>query len=222
MMTTGYDCPDLLNLGFGRPVKSPTDYIQMKGRGTRIYDFTQNFTDQLIRNQIGPRPKDQFRIIDYFGVCEHFAESELYDNVLIAPTDGTGEGADPKPAMQPYIQHGEDHTESVVELTMAADNRITSRQEILGQQEADNIALADAFKQYLELHPIENSYHQGDAQRLFEAYATDEPTRQAIDKKEYGALGGVINIHQYTRVLQEHRETIPHYIREQGLIQENN
>ena len=31
MMTTGYDCPDLLNLGFCRPVKSPTDYIQMKG-----------------------------------------------------------------------------------------------------------------------------------------------------------------------------------------------
>ena len=52
MMTTGYDCPDLLNLGFCRPVKSPTDYIQMKGRGTRRYDFKDNFTDQLVRDQM--------------------------------------------------------------------------------------------------------------------------------------------------------------------------
>ena len=67
MMTTGYDCPDLLNLAFCRPVKSPTDYIQMKGRGTRRYEFRDNYTDQIIRDQLSPRPKDQFRIIDYFG-----------------------------------------------------------------------------------------------------------------------------------------------------------
>ena len=60
MMTTGYDCPDLLNLGFCRPVKSSTDYIQMKGRGTRLYDFTENFTDQLVRDQVSPRPKEHF------------------------------------------------------------------------------------------------------------------------------------------------------------------
>ncbi len=28
MMTTGYDCPDLLNLGLFRPIFSPTDFIQ--------------------------------------------------------------------------------------------------------------------------------------------------------------------------------------------------
>lgn len=32
MMTTGYDCPDILNLGLFRPVFSPTDFIQIKGR----------------------------------------------------------------------------------------------------------------------------------------------------------------------------------------------
>jgi len=31
MMTTGYDCPDLLNLGLFRPIFSPTDFIQIKG-----------------------------------------------------------------------------------------------------------------------------------------------------------------------------------------------
>ena len=50
----------------------------MKGRGTRRYDFTENFTDQLVKDQIGPRLKGQFRIIDYFGVCEYFGEGDLY------------------------------------------------------------------------------------------------------------------------------------------------
>ena len=39
MMTTGYDCEDLLNIGLLRPIFSPTDFIQIKGRGTRKHDF---------------------------------------------------------------------------------------------------------------------------------------------------------------------------------------
>jgi type I restriction enzyme R subunit len=45
MMTTGYDCPDILNLALMRPVFSPTDFIQIKGRGTRKHDFTDQITD---------------------------------------------------------------------------------------------------------------------------------------------------------------------------------
>ena len=40
MMTTGYDCEDIFNLCLMRPVFSPTDFIQMKGRGTRKYTFS--------------------------------------------------------------------------------------------------------------------------------------------------------------------------------------
>jgi len=39
MMTTGYDCEDLLNVVLLRPIFSPTDFIQIKGRGTRKYTF---------------------------------------------------------------------------------------------------------------------------------------------------------------------------------------
>src|SRR5207249_11344253 len=39
MMTTGYDCEDILNLCLMRPIFSPTDFIQIKGRGTRKYTF---------------------------------------------------------------------------------------------------------------------------------------------------------------------------------------
>ncbi len=34
MMTTGYDCEDVLNVALARPIFSPTDFIQIKGRGT--------------------------------------------------------------------------------------------------------------------------------------------------------------------------------------------
>jgi type I restriction enzyme R subunit len=39
MMTTGYDCPDLLNLCMMRPIFSPSDFVQIKGRGTRKNTF---------------------------------------------------------------------------------------------------------------------------------------------------------------------------------------
>jgi type I restriction enzyme R subunit len=41
MMTTGYDCPDLLNLALLRPMFSPSDFVQIKGRGTRKHDFRE-------------------------------------------------------------------------------------------------------------------------------------------------------------------------------------
>ena len=44
MMTTGYDCQDILNLAYA-PNFSPTDFIQIKGRGTRKYTFNYKDTD---------------------------------------------------------------------------------------------------------------------------------------------------------------------------------
>ena len=218
MMTTGYDCPDLLNMGFCRPVKSIIDYIQMKGRGTRKYEFTVNFTDQLIRDQLGLRPKEQFRIIDYFGVCEYFGEGHLYgDELLKAPRDSTGgeptEPNEPRIPRQAYVSHGEDQTESIVELSLTADGVITSRDHILEQRETDNETLAQEFNRYLELHPISDPFVRENAQRLFEAYATDETTRSAIDSEEYSALGNAITIRQYGQVPQEHRRAIPDYFK---------
>ncbi len=49
MMTTGYDCPDILNLGLFRPIFSPTDFIQIKGRGTRKHDFREQLFDETIK-----------------------------------------------------------------------------------------------------------------------------------------------------------------------------
>ena len=214
MMTTGYDCPDLLNLGFCRPVKSPTDYIQMKGRGTRRYEFTKNVIDQVVQDQLARRPKNDFRIIDYFGVCEYFDEKDLYDRLPAPATDHDGCGKPrPRGPGRLYLRHGKDETETITGLTMDAEGSITSRIEILEQREASNRTLADEFARYLELHPVSDDYEREDVQRLFEAYATDEATRRAIDSRTYSALGNAITIVQYELVPAEHRQAIPEYIR---------
>ena len=219
MMTTGYDCPDLLNLAFCRPVKSPTDYIQMKGRGTRRYEFKDNYTDQIIRDQLNPRPKEQFRIIDYFGVCERFGEGHLYDDGLMrTPRDSTGEPpvdgpTEPRIPVQPYINYGEDDTESVTELSMTAEGTIISRESVLEQREDSNLALAQEFERYLELNPIEDPYQREEVKLLFEAYATDEDTRYAIDQRLFGTLSGALTAQRYSRIPREHREAVPDYIK---------
>ena len=39
MMSSGYDCQDIINVCFMRPVMSPTVFVKMKGRGTRTFNF---------------------------------------------------------------------------------------------------------------------------------------------------------------------------------------
>jgi len=59
MMTTGYDCQDILNLCLMRPIFSPTDFIQIKGRGTRKYTFNYKNTD----NEIIKSEKETFKLL---------------------------------------------------------------------------------------------------------------------------------------------------------------
>lgn len=91
MMTTGYDCPDLLNLCFARPVFSPSLFAQIKGRGTRKHAFSHD----LGRGKQQQHDKDKFFIFDFFAVCEYFEKDFDYDDKLPLPdgdADTTTEG----------------------------------------------------------------------------------------------------------------------------------
>ena len=91
MMTTGYDCPDLLNLGLFRPIFSPADFIQIKGRGTRKHDFREQLFDETIKESVAAPKKTAFKLFDFFANCEYFEEEFDYDQVLILPkTKGEG------------------------------------------------------------------------------------------------------------------------------------
>ena len=86
MMTTGYDCPDILNLGLLRPIFSPTDFIQIKGRGTRKHNFLEQLFDDGLEEGAWLQPqKTAFKLFDFFANCEYFEEEFNYDEVLKLP-----------------------------------------------------------------------------------------------------------------------------------------
>lgn len=95
MMTTGYDCRDILNICMMRPVYSPSEFIQMKGRGTRRYDFSQAWTKKSEMPDQVEAQKERFLLFDFFGNYEYFEKDFDYDEVLKLPLTPSDRSADP-------------------------------------------------------------------------------------------------------------------------------
>ncbi|HKN87887.1 MAG TPA: DEAD/DEAH box helicase family protein [Nitrospiraceae bacterium] len=85
MMTTGYDCPDILNLGLFRPIFSPTEFIQIKGRGTRKHNFLEQLLDDGLKETVKEPRKTSYKLFDFFANCEYFEEEYNYDQVIKLP-----------------------------------------------------------------------------------------------------------------------------------------
>jgi type I restriction enzyme R subunit len=91
MLSTGYNCRDLLNVVLMRPIFSPTEYIQIKGRGTRRFRFEIGHTAY---------EKEFFFLIDFCAVAEYFEEE--YDYTLPLPLPKPKEkGPTPPPPPPP-------------------------------------------------------------------------------------------------------------------------
>ena len=88
MMTTGYDCQDILNLAMMRPIFSPTDFIQIKGRGTRIFTF-KHLGKEGSSKVTFLVAKEHFKFFDFFANYEYFEEKFNYDEVLKLPVAGS-------------------------------------------------------------------------------------------------------------------------------------
>ena len=112
MMTTGYDCTDILNLGLFRPIFSPTDFIQIKGRGTRKHNFLEELFDDSLKDSIKEPQKKAFKLFDFFANCEYFEKKFKYDEVLKLPvpkSKGYTKGGGTGPAVGGAYEHlGED------------------------------------------------------------------------------------------------------------------
>jgi hypothetical protein len=89
MLSTGYNCRDVLNIGLLRPIFSPTEYIQIKGRGTRRFTFKFGNTEYEKKN---------FFLLDFCGVAEYFQEKYDYSVPLKVPRGKTAEAGDSGPA----------------------------------------------------------------------------------------------------------------------------
>ena len=67
MLDTGIDVPEIVNLDFAKPIRSPIKFWQMIGRGTR-----------LCKNLFGPgKDKSIFRIFDHWGNFERFGMDDF-------------------------------------------------------------------------------------------------------------------------------------------------
>jgi type I restriction enzyme R subunit len=88
MLSTGYNCRDLLNIGLMRPIFSPTEYIQIKGRGTRLFTFKMGNTSYEKKN---------FFMLDFCAVAEYFEEKYDYSIPLAIPREPRPKGPKPHP-----------------------------------------------------------------------------------------------------------------------------
>ena len=125
MMTTGYDCPDILNLALMRPIFSPTDFIQIKGRGTRKHDFGEQLFDADLKASLAEPRKNAYKLFDFFANCEFFEEEFDYDQVIPLPkpkAEGQGGGgALPPPPGEWHEYEGPDIIDTIVEEPIGHD-----------------------------------------------------------------------------------------------------
>lgn len=151
MMTTGYDCPDLLNICLMRPVFSPSDFVQIKGRGTRKNTFSHKFKNELNEEEIIQHDKKNFKLFDFFANCEYFEEKFDYDEVLKLPKpkEGSVIGTDGTIMIDKYISDLADPLVLMEETPIGLEGMKIDR--MLFQKFEDRIVMDDIIKKNVEL-----------------------------------------------------------------------
>lgn len=166
MMTTGYDCPDLLNICMMRPIFSPADFVQIKGRGTRKNTFEFKFKNELNEEEIKRYEKDVFKLFDFFANCEYFEEKFDYDEKLKLPQppkSGGFEGPGPQPPTHdPYKSLQPDPLMTIKEQQIGYEGMKIDR--MLFKKFEDRIIMDDVIKKNVELgnweHVISHIQHE--------------------------------------------------------------
>ena len=120
MMTTGYDCEDVINIALMKPVFSPSDFIQMKGRGTRKHRFLNNWIDKNNQPYLSEPDKVNFKFFDFFGNCEYFEEKFDYDQKLKLPSasERKNDGDTPPMDFDEYVNINPDPLKTLKELRL--------------------------------------------------------------------------------------------------------
>ena len=197
MMTTGYDCQDILNLCLMRPIFSPTDFIQMKGRGTRTYTFEYKTKDETGKELVVTKKKESYKLFDFFANCEYFEEKYDYQEkikVVVPQGKGTGGGGGGE-MPRPYTVHRPDPLTSLVETFIGPDgmridremygqnfeSRIRSDEYIRTQMEAGNW---DQIIHYVKTKIFDKPEEHYTLDKLQRAYKVDRKisVREIIEK----------------------------------------
>mgnify|MGYP001487959475 CR=1 FL=1 len=84
------DCLDLILRQLASQVwrLSPTEFIQMKGRGTRLFDFKECWIDEKEIPKTINSIKSSYKLFDYFKNFQYFEEEfdyhlpNMYDEII--------------------------------------------------------------------------------------------------------------------------------------------
>ena len=128
MMTTGYDCPDILNICMLRPIFSPSEFIQIRGRGTRPHKFRYDGGGRDIRE----KDKNAFMLFDFFAVCEYFETQDYDEKLSLTYSDESRGKDDDKREITPPndgIYGGPDEIKRKIEIIFGEGMRIDQKQD---------------------------------------------------------------------------------------------
>lgn len=187
MMTTGYDCTDLMNICMMRPIFSPADFVQIKGRGTRKNTFEYKHKNELGEEEIIQHEKEVFKLFDFFANCEYFEEKFDYDEKLKLPQPkkGKGEGGGEGVDIDKYTNLMPDPLQSIKEQHIGYEGMKIDR--MLFSKFQDRIVMDDVIRKNVELGNWEHviSHIQNEIFDKPEEYFNLEKLRKAalIDRK---------------------------------------
>ena len=215
MMATGYDCTDILNLGLFRPIFSPTDFVQIKGRGTRKHDFRDELFDDDLREEVTDPDKTEFKLFDFFATCEYFETEFNYDQVLVLPDpktlDGGEKGVGPVKRVGAYEHLGADILATIREDPvglegMKIDRMLFSRfEDVVRQDEVVAQAVEAEQWEVAEDHVSRNIFDKSEEyytlDKLRRAAEVDRPltTREVLEK----AFGRIPRFKSKDELLEE-------------------
>lgn len=163
MMTTGYDCQNILNLCLARPIFSPSDFVQIKWRWTRTYTFKYHYKIQGEEIDKSAK-KENFKLFDFFANCEYFEEKYPYDQVLALPKD-----------KEPSLEDMPEFTEDTKKKKWAFESEIEDPMKFINTIHIDE----NGMRIDREL------YTAGFEKTVKEHFQTDETFKDAVENWDY-------------------------------------
>ncbi|MBK5274070.1 MAG: DEAD/DEAH box helicase family protein [Desulfuromonadales bacterium] len=154
MLSTGYNCRDLLNVVLMRPIFSPTEYIQIKGRGTRRFAFVIGNTEY---------EKKHYFLLDFCAVAEYFEETYDYTAPLKVPPGNRGAPAryepdDIREPETPYSGEQGGDTRREIPVWEGTDRIVSQEVRIVGPngEKVDVMTFRGSFERDLQEFAEEN------------------------------------------------------------------
>ena len=228
MMTTGYDCQDLLNVALMRPVFSPSDFVQMKGRGTRKWLFEyDNYSDI----QLGIE-KEKFKLFDFFATCEYFENDFDYDEKIKLPKPSAGAGpgvidGGGMPKIGEIDLSTDDEIATVNETSEGVIMRIDREgfKTALAEDVLGNIALSTLWKngdrqaaeEYVKTHVLDKPKNFLNLERIRKVFNVDrrisvkEFLEVAFGEKEGFEMKDDLLESEWEKFMEVHSVDQPHY-----------